>query len=167
MMYRGVQLIWYKKNWYHPNFFKKRKTCVKQAKYTCQRCGIRRHEEYITQDGNKAKAVMQAAHRYHDPWNPRAELICLCKPCHLWYDAPMHADKGSKTKRRKKSEKIKDDSQEELSLKFKQKAVKLQKGMNKLIDDEWISEKLLEPPKKNAKQVIIVHQYLLLEGDTA
>lgn len=164
MMYRGVQLIWYKKNWYHPKFFKQGPICIKQAKYTCQRCGIKRGEEYITKEGNTARGVMQAAHLHHDPWNPKAKLICLCKPCHLWYDAPMHGEKGANTKKRDKREKtVEDNGQEELALRFRQKAVKLQKGMDKLIDDEWISEKLLEPPKKAVKQVIIVQQYLLLE----
>jgi hypothetical protein len=163
MMYRGTQLVWYKKNWYHPNFFKRRKACVKQAKYTCQRCGIRRGEEYATQEGNKAMAVMQAAHLEHDTWNPRAKLICLCKPCHLWYDAPMHADKGSNTKRRKKREKsVKETGQEELALRFGQKAVKVRKGMGKLIDDTWISERLLAPPKKTGKHSALVVQEILL-----
>src|SRR5260370_39512756 len=94
-----------KKQEYHPNFKKRAEYCLKRAKDTCQHCGIKRGEEYTTKEGNIDRAVIQAAHVNHDPKNARAKLIALCKPCHLRYDAPMHGEKGGKTKRRKKVQK--------------------------------------------------------------
>jgi hypothetical protein len=122
-MGKHAKLVLYKGNWYHPNFFKRGPYCIKRAKHTCQHCGIKRGEEYITKDGNTDKAVIQAAHVNHDPERARAKLIALCKPCHLKYDGPMHGKKAGKTKRRKKVQKQIDAGQLTFNWKFKNRAL--------------------------------------------
>src|SRR6266849_4609754 len=89
-MGRRIQLVWYKKNWYHPNFFRRRLICIRQARYTCQHCSKKRGEEYIAKTGRRQKVVIQAAHVSHDPWNGRAVLRALCKQCHMSYDHAAH-----------------------------------------------------------------------------
>lgn len=89
-MGKRVELVWYKNNWYHPNFFKQGPLCIKRAKYTCQHCGKKANVEYVAQTGRADKVVIQAAHVNHDPWNGRAKLIALCKQCHMSYDHAEH-----------------------------------------------------------------------------
>ena len=96
-----AKLILYNGVLYHPNFFHRRFQCIQIFKETCQHCGRKQRDEYITSSGNKSKIILQAAHLDHDPWNKDARLIALCKSCHLKYDAPMHGKHGSQTKRRK------------------------------------------------------------------
>lgn len=86
---------------YHPNFFYRRFHCIQAFEETCQHCGKKQGDEYIAKDGRKSKIILQAAHLDHDPWNPKARLIALCKACHLKYDAPIHSKHGMQTKRRK------------------------------------------------------------------
>jgi 5-methylcytosine-specific restriction endonuclease McrA len=116
---KRVKLVRYNGVFYHPNFFKRAQYCIKRAKYTCQHCGIKRGEEYITKGGNTDKAVIQAAHVNHDPTKARAKLIALCKPCHLKYDGPMHGEKAGKTKGRKKVQKQIDAGQLTFNWKIK------------------------------------------------
>lgn len=99
-----VKLVWYKKNWYHPNFFKRGPRCIEKAKYTCQHCGKKRGEQCIAKSGRLSKVVIQAAHANHDPENGRAVLIALCKQCHMRYDGLMHGTKAKRTHYRKITE---------------------------------------------------------------
>jgi 5-methylcytosine-specific restriction endonuclease McrA len=119
-MGKRVEYVWYKNNWYHPNFFTRGPYCLKRAKYTCQHCGIKRGEEYTTKEGRIDKAVIQAAHVNHDPANQRAKLIALCKPCHLRYDGPMHGKKAGQTRKRKNIQKQIDNGQLTFNWKLKQ-----------------------------------------------
>lgn len=97
---KRVDLVLYHNNWYHPNFFTRGPSCIKRAKYTCQHCGKKRGDEYRAETGRIDCVVIQAAHVNHDPANPRAKLIALCKQCHMSYDSPTHIQ----TKKRKKRE---------------------------------------------------------------
>jgi len=89
-MRNKVELVFYKGNWYHPNFFKRRKTCLKRAGYACQHCGKKQGDAYITNKGRESKIVLQAHHVNGDRTNPRAALVALCKSCHMIADAPLH-----------------------------------------------------------------------------
>ena len=97
-MRQRVELVMYKGNWYHPNFFTRRKRCT--ARGVCLHCGKKRGEGYVTDAGRIEKVVIQAAHRDHDPRNGRAVLIPLCKQCHMSYDHQQHI----RTQRRKDRE---------------------------------------------------------------
>src|SRR6185295_3246728 len=120
-MRRRTKLIRYNKGHYHPNFFQRGPACLKRANYTCEHCGVKRGQEQPTRKGRKDMAVIQAAHVNHDPSNPKAKLIALCKQCHLRYDALVHGKKAAQTRMRKKREQQKDDGQLELSIQVKQK----------------------------------------------
>jgi len=169
MMYRGAQLVWYKNNWYHPNFFTRGHLCIKRAKYTCQHCKVPRGGWYIKRDGTFADtgAVIQACHVYRDDtWNPQAKLIALCKQCHLVYDAPMHGEKGSRTKKRNAREKER-AVQQDIPLKFR----KEKKNMPwhghefKIIDKVWemqTIERLALTPRKYQDIGLIAQQETLL-----
>jgi 5-methylcytosine-specific restriction endonuclease McrA len=118
-MAKRVVLMLYNGVFYHPNFFKRGPYCIKRAKYTCQHCGKKRGDEYIADTGRTDKVVIQAAHLDHDPENPRARLMALCKQCHMRYDGRIHSIKGLRTKKRKKREEAIQAGQLELPLKFK------------------------------------------------
>lgn len=119
-MKRRVEYVWCHGNWYHPNFFTRGPWCIKRAKYTCLHCGRKRGDAYITEKGKPDTIVIQAAHVNHDPKNPRAKLMALCKPCHMSYDGYAHW----KTKRRKAREAQLGAGQLELPL-FKQRSRKV------------------------------------------
>lgn len=119
-MARRTKLIWYKGNWYHPSFFKRGPLAIKRANSTCRHCGKRRGEEYTAKTGRIDKAVIQAAHVNHDPENPHAELIALCKQCHMRYDGLLHGRNGRRTRLCKKREAMIQAGQLELPLQFKQ-----------------------------------------------
>ena len=118
-MAKRVMLVLYNGVLYHPSFFKRGPYCIKRAKHTCQHCGKKRGDEYIADTGRADKVVIQAAHLDHDPENPRARLMALCKQCHMRYDGPMHSRKGLQTKKRKTREEAIQAGQLELPLKFK------------------------------------------------
>lgn len=48
--------------------------------------------------------TLTARHHNHDPENPDAVLVASCAPCHLRYDAKMHAENAAKTRERKRIE---------------------------------------------------------------
>jgi hypothetical protein len=125
-MRNKVELIFCKGNWYHPNFFVRRKTCLKRANYTCQHCGRKQGDpcNEVGQDRNHAylmdlwgmkqdyprasnkdsKIVLQAHHPNNDRTNPRAVLVALCKSCHMIADGPEHDTKARRTYYRKERE---------------------------------------------------------------
>lgn len=101
-MARRIKLIWYNKNWYHPNFFKKqRKACLEEANYTCQECGKKQGDTYTSRRGRESKVVIQIHHPNNDRENPNAILVALCKSCHLKADGHIHGKKQAQTKKRK------------------------------------------------------------------
>jgi len=110
-----AKLILYNGVLYHPNFFHRRFQCIEIFKHTCQHCGKKQGDEYITKNGHKSKVILQAAHLDHDPWNKNARLIALCKSCHLKYDGPMHGKKAKQTKRQKVVQKQLDAGQLQFS----------------------------------------------------
>jgi hypothetical protein len=111
------------KKLYASNFRKRGPACIERAGYACQKCGLKRGDEYPNKKGGKSKAVIQAHHVNGDTENPKAELIALCKTCHLEADKELHADNCSKTWYRKERKKQRDAGQLELPIKFKGRSV--------------------------------------------
>jgi 5-methylcytosine-specific restriction endonuclease McrA len=111
--------VFYKGNWYHRSFFKRRIVCIKKADYTCQHCGKKRGDPCVSKRGRESKVVIQAHHPNNDRLNPKAVLIALCKQCHMKADAFTHGVKGAQTKKRKQRESEISAGQLELPLKFK------------------------------------------------
>lgn len=58
-----------------------------QAAWTCQQCGSRRGDGQLNRHGQMSRVELTVAHLDHDPWNPDARLVVLCRQCHLRYDA--------------------------------------------------------------------------------
>lgn len=100
----GSPFVFYKGNWYHKNFFKRRIICIKQANYTCQHCGKKQGDSYISKAGRESKIVLQAHHVMQDRTNPHALLIALCKSCHMKADGPTHGRERRRTYYRKQRE---------------------------------------------------------------
>jgi hypothetical protein len=71
----------YPKNWKQIS-----RECRELAGWQCQKCFISHGTLKMTWAGDKMHPVwLVAAHPNHDPWNPDAELICLCPSCHWRY----------------------------------------------------------------------------------
>lgn len=113
-----IKLVFYKGNWYHPNFFKRRATCLKKAKYTCQNCNKKQGDLHISETGNVSKIILQAHHPNNDRTNSRAILVALCKTCHLKEDGAVHKI----TRKRKKREDEIKNGQLELPFKMRKKS---------------------------------------------
>jgi hypothetical protein len=77
-------------NDYHPNFKTRGPAYIKRKKYTCEECGRKRGDEYLTKGGKIDTIVIQAHHPNHDRMNPKAKLVALCEPCHLKADGGYH-----------------------------------------------------------------------------
>jgi len=91
---------------YHDNFKHRRKECLKLANFTCQHCGLKSGDSYISYGGQQLKVVLQAAHLNHDPLNEYAVLICLCKQCHMSYDMPKHLESTRSRIQKRKNKKV-------------------------------------------------------------
>jgi len=104
------QYILYSGTFYHPTYFIQREACLKLANYTYAHCGRKRGEAYETKSGIIDRIILQVAHVNHDPKNPHAELIALCKACHMKYDSYPHW----RTRRRKAYERERAAGQLEL-----------------------------------------------------
>jgi hypothetical protein len=76
---------------YAANYPERAEQCKRDAGYTCQQCGAKHRTVAVSKNGESYMKYASAAHVNHDPWNPDAELICLCNSCHFSYDAGHHA----------------------------------------------------------------------------
>src|SRR2546422_8503646 len=62
-------------------------TCREQAGMRCEQCHVNQGEERISRRTQRAYTIyLHAAHKNHDPGNPKPELLCLCPSCHGRYD---------------------------------------------------------------------------------
>src|SRR5438067_13595128 len=62
-------------------------TCREQAQFQCLHCRIAQGTQLTSRRTNRLyKVYLHAAHRNHDPENPKPELLCLCPRCHGKYD---------------------------------------------------------------------------------
>lgn len=77
---------------YAENYPERAEECKRQAHYTCQHCGAKHRTVATSLEGEPYMKYCSAAHVNHDPWNPEAELICLCNSCHFRFDAAHHAE---------------------------------------------------------------------------
>ena len=74
-----------------------------EADWRCRHCGKqcrRPGEQHISQ-----KYTLTVAHLDHDPANcERDNLQAMCAPCHLRYDASMHARRATRTRLKRQEE---------------------------------------------------------------
>lgn len=86
------------KHRYPPNWKKIALDIKNNADWKCENCGLqcrRPGEPFDTH-----KRTLTVAHLNHTPEDCRAEnLRALCAPCHLRYDAAMHAQHRKERKR--------------------------------------------------------------------
>lgn len=69
------------------------------ADWTCQHCGKRCRRPSEPFDTHKR--TLTVAHLDHNPSNVADDnLLALCAPCHLRYDAKMHAAHAKETRMR-------------------------------------------------------------------
>jgi hypothetical protein len=77
---------------YAYNYPERAEQCKREANYICQQCGAKHRTVALSKTGEPYMKYASAAHVNHDPWNPTAELICLCTSCHFSHDADHHAE---------------------------------------------------------------------------
>lgn len=67
---------------------------------TCKFCGVANRAPVVSQrTGRSYRIVLTVAHLNHDPADNRDEnLAALCQPCHLRYDAQLHATHARATR---------------------------------------------------------------------
>lgn len=75
---------------------------IKQrAGYRCECCGVSCYRPGDRVESRKF--VLTVAHLDHDPANCLlSNLLAMCAPCHLRYDAKHHAKAASATRRRRR-----------------------------------------------------------------
>ena len=80
-----------KSNKYPPNWNSHiRPFIIERDNNTCQVCGVKAGEEYISPKGKTIKARLAVAHLDHDAENHNVSmdrLLLMCNCCHLAYDA--------------------------------------------------------------------------------
>ena len=77
------------------------RACKDRANWHCEHCGVIHGALCIgTVHGKEYKTAIAACHPNNDPENPNAELLALCKACHMRLDAMQHA----RTRMRKRRE---------------------------------------------------------------
>ena len=73
--------------------------CKNRAAWHCERCGVVHKATCISVvHGTEYVTAIAACHPNNDPENPDAELLALCKACHMRLDAIQHA----RTRKRKR-----------------------------------------------------------------
>src|SRR5215472_5327317 len=127
-------------NAYHPNFGRR---SDKVTEDPCRICGVRSGGWCITAKIELDRVAIQAHHPNHDPWNGKADLIPLCEQCHLKIDAWYRGKKSSYTAKRKKKQKMEDEGQLALVLKFKttKRDLDLITALL-LVDSDWMTDRL-------------------------
>ena len=73
---------------------------IDRDKNTCQVCGVKAGEEYISPKGKRIKARLAVAHLDHDAENHNVSmdrLLLMCNCCHLAYDAEDNLIKSQLT----------------------------------------------------------------------
>jgi hypothetical protein len=79
-----------------------RRVRFERAGGRCEWCGAVHGEPHPV---SGKKVVLTTAHLNHDPADCRDEnLVALCQPCHLSYDAKLHAQHAAETRRQKQRE---------------------------------------------------------------
>lgn len=66
--------------------------------WLCECCLRGYKQEYINAKGKTCKIILIGHHPNHDPENPEAELIILCRACHGKADKWSNADERKQTK---------------------------------------------------------------------
>jgi hypothetical protein len=85
------------KKWYADNFRDRRNIRKELVDNACEHCKRQERSIYIGNKGKKCKIVLGAHHPNHDPENPEAELIILCRSCHGKADRWSNADERKET----------------------------------------------------------------------
>ncbi len=66
---------------YPRNWKKQAWTCKELAGWQCQECLVRHGTIRVSWSGRLWPVYLVAAHKNHDPFNPSAELVCVCPSC--------------------------------------------------------------------------------------